>query len=371
MPTPTTRLAIPKPLASEPPNGPAQISAVADALDNAAIDLPEGLLSARPAPSIRGRYFYATDTAILYRDSGATWRAVSVGVDAITATQIAAGAVGNSELAASAVDNSKVSATAAIAESKLALASDAAAGTASRRTLGSGATQAAPGNDARLSDQRVPTDGSVTLAKLAAAIVERLWDVGDIKGVAYNVTAGSEPSGWLLCDGRAVTRTGLNAALFAKIQTAHGAGDGSTTFNLPDYRGRTLVGKGTHAEVDTIGETDGLAVGSRTPRHIHTVDPHSHTVNPHNHGNATGSIIQPAGADVTSGPSAQYAIPSGSGSTFSAATGSGSPANTPHTHTIPPHFHGIVNDSPGTSSQSPGTDAQGPPYSVVNYLVKM
>lgn len=58
--------------------------------------------------------------------------------------------------AASVVDAS-VSATAAIAESKLSLASDAAAGTASRRTIGTGALQAAAGNDSRLSDARTPT----------------------------------------------------------------------------------------------------------------------------------------------------------------------------------------------------------------------
>jgi hypothetical protein len=57
----------------------------------------------------------------------------------------------------SSVTNAKVDAAAAIAESKLNLASDAAAGTASRRTLGTGATQAAPGNDSRLSDARTPT----------------------------------------------------------------------------------------------------------------------------------------------------------------------------------------------------------------------
>lgn len=70
-------------------------------------------------------------------------------------------------IAAGAIVNADVNAAAAIAESKLALASDAVAGTASRRTLGTGAQQAAAGNDARLSDQRVPTDGSVTAAKLA------------------------------------------------------------------------------------------------------------------------------------------------------------------------------------------------------------
>ena len=50
------------------------------------------------------------------------------------------------------------------------------------------------------------------------------------------------PAGWLLCDGSAVSRTTF-AALFAAISTAYGSGDGSTTFNLPDLRGRAAVGK--------------------------------------------------------------------------------------------------------------------------------
>lgn len=47
--------------------------------------------------------------------------------------------------------------------------------------------------------------------------------------------------GYLLCDGRAVSRT-TYADLFAQINTGYGPGDGSTTFNLPDYTGRVLVG---------------------------------------------------------------------------------------------------------------------------------
>lgn len=50
------------------------------------------------------------------------------------------------------------------------------------------------------------------------------------------------PNGWLLCDGRAVSRTEY-AELFKAIGTKHGSGDGSTTFNLPNPKGRTLVGK--------------------------------------------------------------------------------------------------------------------------------
>ena len=60
---------------------------------------------------------------------------------------------------------------------------------------------------------------------------------------SMNAFAGSTaPSGWLLSYGQAVSRT-TYAALFAVIGTAYGAGDGSTTFNLPDMRGRGAAGK--------------------------------------------------------------------------------------------------------------------------------
>ena len=78
-----------------------------------------------------------------------------------------ASSVPKASLGPLAVVDADVSAGAAIAEAKLALASDAAAGVASRRTLGTGALQASAGDDARLSNQRVPTDGSVTTAKIA------------------------------------------------------------------------------------------------------------------------------------------------------------------------------------------------------------
>lgn len=64
------------------------------------------------------------------------------------------------------------------------------------------------------------------------------------------------PNGWLLCDGAAVSRTAYNA-LFAMIGTAYGAGDGSTTFNVPDRRDRVGVGAGT---TYTRGQTDRKSV---------------------------------------------------------------------------------------------------------------
>jgi phage-related tail fiber protein len=57
--------------------------------------------------------------------------------------------------------------------------------------------------------------------------------------IAYGGT--SAPSGYLICDGSAISRT-TYSALFSAIGTAFGSGDGATTFNLPDFRGRFLRG---------------------------------------------------------------------------------------------------------------------------------
>jgi len=86
--------------------------------------------------------------------------------------------------------------------------------------------------------------------------------------IAYGGT--SAPSGWLLCDGSAVSRT-TYATLFAAIGIAYGSGDGSTTFNLPDLRGRFARGvdgtanndpdKAARTASNTGGNT-GNAVGS-------------------------------------------------------------------------------------------------------------
>lgn len=92
----------------------------------------------------------------------------------------------------------------------------------------------------------------------------------------------SAPSGWLVCDGSAVSRS-IYSLLFAVVGTLYGAGDGSTTFNLPDLQGRVPVGYaaiGGHTDVSTLGNNDGVALGYRRPKHRHTVtDPgHYHLV---------------------------------------------------------------------------------------------
>src|SRR5437762_10075548 len=75
------------------------------------------------------------------------------------------------------------------------------------------------------------------------------------------------PIGYLLCDGTAVDRV-AQSALFAVIGTAYGKGDGSTTFNLPDLRGRAVFGRddmgGTPAGVVTTAGSgiDGKTLGT-------------------------------------------------------------------------------------------------------------
>lgn len=71
-------------------------------------------------------------------------------------------------------------------------------------------------------------------------------DPGELKMIAHSTV----PSGWLTCDGLAISRSTF-AALFAAIGTTWGAGNGSTTFNVPDLRGRTPVGFGTGLVTET------------------------------------------------------------------------------------------------------------------------
>lgn len=81
--------------------------------------------------------------------------------------------------------------------------------------------------------------GSPTASTDAASkgYVDTAMPSGAILAFAMSTT----PSGWLVCDGSAISRTAY-AALYTAIGTTYGSGDGSTTFNLPDFRGAFLRG---------------------------------------------------------------------------------------------------------------------------------
>jgi microcystin-dependent protein len=96
------------------------------------------------------------------------------------------------------------------------------------------------------------------------------------------------PSGWLLCNGDAVSRT-TYSALYAIVGTTFGVGDGSTTFNVPDMRSRLPmgVGTGTGLSARTLAETGGVETqtiaSGNLPTHSHTLSAHTHTSAAHTH----------------------------------------------------------------------------------------
>jgi hypothetical protein len=98
---------------------------------------------------------------------------------------------------------------------------------------------------------------------------------------------------WLECNGTAVSRT-TYATLFGVTSTSYGAGNGSTTFNVPDLAGRVPVGIGGNLGP---GANDGVAFGNRRPHHRHT--PHSHVYGPA--GPATGNQLPMALGTLSGG----------------------------------------------------------------------
>ena len=118
-------------------------------------------------------------------------------------------------------------------------------------------------------------------------------------GIVSAFAGVTAPAGWLMCYGQAVSRTEYSA-LFTALSTTYGSGDGSTTFNIPDLRGRAIAGVdnmgGTAASrltstvlsaSNTLGATGGTQThtmsSAEMPSHTHTQDSHNHTQNAHGH----------------------------------------------------------------------------------------
>jgi hypothetical protein len=127
----------------------------------------------------------------------------------------------------------------------------------------------------------IQTNGGVIYMKTTGITLSTGWlDLPTASGATaalptatINLYAGSTaPSGWLLCNGSAISRS-VYSTLFGVISTAYGAGDGSTTFNLPDLIGRVAVGLSASgpALINTLGKSDGVGTNLRNVSHHHSV----------------------------------------------------------------------------------------------------
>lgn len=215
--------------------------------------------------------------------------------------------------------------------------------------------------------------GFIVTSMLAPAATGAL--PGDIRISASDTPGG----GWLACDGRALSRT-TYAALFAAIGTKYGPGDNATTFNIPDFRGRTLVGAeampgGTALPTNALrigqgapipagwagGETAHVLTVAEMPAHAHGV-----TVNPsglHQHSGATDAVgdhahtgftdaqghhAHPAWTDVQGTHAHTLVVPGGVG--VSAGGNNSFSGGTPTP---------AVTDSQGAHAHNVGMDAAG------------
>ena len=223
-------------------------------------------------------------------------------------------------------------------------------------------------------------------------------DLGLPVGTLIPYAGSTVPTGWLLCDGTAISRS-TYTTLFGVVSTTYGSGDGATTFNLPDLRQRFPLGKAASGTGSTLGATGGAIDHTHTgPSHTHTGPSHTHTGPSHTHTGPshTHSIsADGTGATGASGTGATGAasdtvevVATPAGGTF-VATAAHTHTGPSHTHTGPSHDHTAATGSEGTGATgasgtgatgAEGTGATGssgagntgtanPPFVALNYLI--
>jgi microcystin-dependent protein len=185
---------------------------------------------------------------------------------------------------------------------KAPLAGPTFTGTVTLPTGVTGATGAITSNmlaDGTIVNADINASAAIDWTKLAVSSTVSATELGYLDGVTSAIqtqinnivttpagvisqwvgVATSPPTGWLLCDGAAVSRT-TYSALWDVLRNGgstspYGNGDGSTTFNLPNLKGRVPVGlDSSQSEFDTLGETGGAKTHTLTvgeiPDHAHS-----------------------------------------------------------------------------------------------------
>jgi len=218
-------------------------------------------------------------------------------------------------------------------------------------------------------------------------------------GAVTPYAGATAPSGWLFCNGDAVSRITYKS-LFEVVSTTYGAGDGSTTFNLPDLRQKFPLGLAASGTGAALGATGGAIDHTHTgpshthtgPSHTHTIDAegdHAHIVASHAHTIPTQAAhdhaVTESDASATVGANAGAA-----GTDFFVAAdahnhavditvggahdhGGGTGFSAPDTSDDGAHDHGGATGSAGTgatgSSGTDATSATNPPFISLNFII--
>ena len=301
--------------------------------------------------AVEGIMVYQSDVDTLFLYNGSAWveavGTVSLVDLAVTTAKIAASAVTSAKIADDTIVNADVNSAAAIAYSKLALGtsivnadiSTSAAIAYSKLNLASSVTSADIVNS------------TIVLGDLAAALQAFLTPTGTVSAFA----GSSAPTGYLLCDGSAVSQT-TYAALFAVVGANAFGTDGGGNFSLPNLKGRTVIGVGVGTEITGVRGT--LQGAATLPAHTHPVSAWATTDSAGNHRHGlrvsqvtTGSVYDGTDPIVRTTGTLQD-------SSYDHPVGyAGS-----HNHTIP-----------ATTTDSTGTGSHGvvQPSMPLNYIIKV
>lgn len=170
---------------------------------------------------------------------------------------------------------------------------------------------------------------------------------------ANNTTVYEPIPGWLVCNGAAVSRTEYST-LFAVIKTTYGAGDGSNTFNLPDFRGRVGVGAGTGTASGATAHTLNQKAGSETV----TLTTGQTPLKAHSHGAGSGQRFMRYNYDDTQAGLGELRVASStSGSNY-----------VPRVADSKVDFSGIGSTA-STSDSDASAHPNMQPYIGVNYII--
>jgi len=185
-----------------------------------------------------------------------------------------------------------------------------------------------------------PTAATGTSTTQLATTAFATAAISPFTGAMLMWPTATAPSGFLLCNGQTVSRS-TYAALFTILGVVFGSGDGSTTFTLPDYRNKTVLGAGDlYAAAATGGSKDAVVVS------------HTHT--------ATSTVTDPGHFHTTN-----YFTAGGS-----TANGLFSNANTSSALNTNTAVTGITVATTNASAGTSGTNANLPPYLGVYFIIK-